>query len=76
MQTLRKGESTKEERVEGVIVAIVIVITLFIAWLAPIVYFNHRLNELRDTKQEIVIKVEYATPKEPSEDMLTISTNY
>ena len=66
----------RDERVEGVIVAIFIVLVLLAAWLAPIVLLSHNIDEVKDTKQEIVIKIEYATPIEPPESALEISTNY
>lgn len=66
----------RDERVEGVIVAIFIILVLLAAWLAPIVLLSHKIDEVKDTKQEIVIKIEYATPIEPPESALEISTNY
>lgn len=65
-----------DERVEGVIVSIFIVLVLIAAWLAPIVLLSHKIDEVKDAKQEIVIKIEYATPAEPPESALEISTNY
>lgn len=79
MQNIRKGESMKEERVESIeimVIMIFIIIILFMAWLAPIVLLSHKIDEVKDTKQEIVIKIEYATPIEPPESALEISTNY
>lgn len=76
MQIIRKGESMRDERVEGVIVAIFIILVLLAAWLTPIVFLSHKIDELKNDKQEVIVKVEYIHPQEPSEDALEISTNY
>lgn len=62
--------------VEGFIVAFFIVLVLVAAWLAPIILLSRKIDDLRNEKQEIVIRVEYVHPEEPSEDALEISTNY
>ncbi len=66
----------RDEKVEGVIVAIVLIIILIAAWLTPIIFLSHKIDTLRQEKQEVVIKVEYMHPQEPPEDALEISTNY
>ena len=66
----------RDEKVEGVIVAITLVVILLAAWLTPIVFLGHKIDELKETKQEVIIRVEYIHPQEPSEDALEISTNY
>lgn len=66
----------KDERVEGVIVAIFIILVLLAVWLTPIVFLSHKIDELKNDKQEVIVKVEYIHPQEPSEDALEISTNY
>ena len=65
----------KDDKVEGMIVAIVLVMILLIAWLFPIAYLSHKIDKLREDKQEVVVIVEHIYPQEPPEDALEIEVN-